>query len=46
MACFARETGFCCTCTICFARVFENGFEQKRHEERCSVQDSGTWAEV
>ena len=35
-----------CTCTICFARVFENVFEQKCHEEHSSVQDSRTWAEV
>ena len=25
---------------------FVDGFEQKRHEERCSVQDSRTWVEV
>ena len=38
--CFAWETGFWCTCTICLAGVFEDGSEQKCHEERSSVQDS------
>jgi hypothetical protein len=33
-------------CTICLARVFENGSEQKCHEECSSVQDSRTWVEV
>ena len=27
-------------------RVFEDGSEQKCHEERSSVQDSRTWVEV
>jgi len=32
--------------TICLAGLFEDGSEQKCHEERSSVQDSGTWVEV
>ena len=31
---------------ICLAGVFEDGSEQKCHEERSSVQDSRTWVEV
>jgi len=40
------KTGFWCTCTICFVEEFEDGFEQKRHEERSPVQDLRTWVEV
>ena len=43
---FTWETGFWCTCTICLAGVFEDGSEQKCHEERSSVQDLKTWVEV
>ena len=46
LVCFAWEIGFWCTCTICLARVFEDGSEQKCHEERSSAQDSRTWVEV
>jgi len=46
LVCFAWETGFWCTCTICLAGVFEDGSEQKCHEERSSVQDLRTWVEV
>jgi len=46
LVCSAWETGFWCTCTICLAGVFEDGSEQKCHEERSSVQDSRTWDEV
>ena len=46
LVCFAWETGFWCTCTICLAGVVEDGSEQKCHEERSLVQDSRTWVEV
>jgi len=46
LVCSAWETGFWCTCTICLAGVFEEGSEQKCHEERSSVQDLRTWVEV
>ena len=46
LVCFAWETGFWCTCTIYLVGVFEDGSEQKCHEERSSVQDSRTWVEV
>ena len=46
LVCSAWETGFWCLCTICLAGVFEDGSEQKCHEERSSVQDSRTWVEV
>ena len=42
LVCSAWETDFWCTCTICLAGVFEDGSEQKCHEERSSVQDSRT----
>ena len=45
LVCFAWETGFWCTCTICLAGVFEEGSEQKCHEERSSVQNLRTWVE-
>ena len=45
LVCSAWETGFWCSCTICLAGVFEDGSEQKCHEERSSVQDSRTWVE-
>jgi len=43
LVCFAWETGFWCTCTICLAGVFEDGSEQKCNEDRSSVQDLKTW---
>jgi len=45
VGCFAWETGFWCTCTICLAGVFKDGSEQNCHEGRSSVQDSRTWVE-
>ena len=35
------ERPFLTYCTIGFAGVFEDGFEQKRHEERSSFQGRG-----
>jgi len=36
----------CVTLTLTLAGVFEDGSEQKCHEERSSIQDSRTWVEV
>jgi hypothetical protein len=41
-----RPVSDACTCTICLAGVFEDGSEQKCHEERSSVQNSRTGVEV